>query len=100
MHSGTTTRDQGREPTMSQQVRDAIGEEPFEAAIHRANDGSLDAPDERTDRYDAVDDLPDEPLGGWESLTVFTETHVYRWVGGGGYNSGPTRSPRDPEHAG
>lgn len=88
----------GGEPTVAERVRGAIGDEPLEVAVHRANDGSLASPRERTERYASLADLPDEPLGGWEELLVYTETHVYRWIAGG-YDVGPTRLPRDPEPA-
>lgn len=101
MH-GPTTRKRtdehaAAEPTIGERVLGAIGAERLEVALHLVNEGSLDDPRERTRRYESVADLPDDPLGGWEELVVYTETHVYRWVGVG-YDVGPTRLPRDPEH--
>lgn len=102
MHGPTTTKrgtDEVRpEPTIGQRVLGAIGDERFETAVHRTNDGTLDDFRERTRRYESAAELPEEPLDGWAELVVYTETHVYRWVGVG-YADGPTRLPREPQDA-
>jgi hypothetical protein len=70
------------------------GVEP-EAIVYRANTGTLDDPADEWERYDAVADLPDRGIDGWDELYVYTETHVYRWLGVG-FDAGPETIPRDP----
>jgi len=84
------------EPTLRAAVEDALGGAVPEAIVYRANEGSLDDPAEEWSRYDSVADLPERPVSGWDELYVYTETHVYRWLGVG-FNAGPDRLPRSPD---
>lgn len=70
------------------------GQEPT-AIVYRENTGTLDDPVEEWHRYEDVDSLPDRVVDGWDELYVYTETHVYRWVGVG-FGGGPETVPRDP----
>lgn len=89
------TRSTG-EPTIRQRVEAAIDDERFETALYAEELNSLTNSHLRWRAVDTVQELPDRPLGGWEELVVFTETHVYRWIEMG-FNGGPERTPRDPE---
>lgn len=84
------------EPTIRQRVETAIGDETFETALYGAEQKSLSDSQIRSQQIDAVANLPDHPLGGWEELVVFTEKYVYQWVKTG-YSSGPQRLPRHPD---
>mgnify|MGYP006290145317 CR=1 FL=1 len=82
-------------PTVRELVGDALnGAEP-ETIAYRENAGTLDAPEDRWHRFETVAELPSRAFDGWDELYVYTETHVYRWVGGG-FGKGPERLPRDP----
>lgn len=83
------------EPTVRELIADALDGERPEAIAYRENVGSLDAPESRWHRAESIAALPDRRFGGWDELYVYTETHVYRWVGVG-FDAGPERLPRDP----
>lgn len=90
-----------RQKTVSQtgvcsRVTNAIGEEPFEGAYYRKNDGTLSQSDETWAEFDRLSDLPSTDLDGWEELFVYTDQNVYHWVEAG-YDAGPTVLPRDPQ---
>jgi hypothetical protein len=76
-------------------VSEALDGETPEAIVYRENTGTLDDPVEEWHRYEDADDLPDRTVDGWDELYVYTETHVYRWVGVG-FGGGPEKVPRGP----
>lgn len=83
-------------PTVAQLVEETVEPtERLETVLHRECRGPLGDHTEEWHEYTTAAALPDRALDGWEELLVFTDRHVYRWVEGG-YDSGPTRVPRDP----
>jgi len=83
------------EQTLAALVTDTLEGITPETIVYCENSGSLDQPTDEWQRYDDVADLPDHTLGGYDELYVYTETHVYRWVGVG-FGGGPDVLPRDP----
>ena len=89
-------RDDAGAPTLAALVGEALDGAAPEAIVYRENAGTLEQPDDEWHRVTSVDDLPAQSLDGWDELYVYTETHVYRWVGVG-FNGGPEKLPRSPE---
>lgn len=90
------------EPTIRERVREALGDEPFAAAVVRRTDGIPTDPDASEERYESVDALPDEPFDQSAirtELLAFSEPRVYRWVAAGG-SVERTVLPRTPAAAG
>lgn len=95
--TGETTPDhEGSDADLRTLVRDAVGDTAVTEIVYRENTGTLSAPDTEWSRFDAVADLPDGGVTGWDELYVYTESHVYRWLGVG-FGNGPERLPRNPE---
>lgn len=78
-------------------VREAVGDTAVTKIVYHENTGTLSAPDTEWSRFDAVADLPDGGVEGWDELYVYTDSHVYRWVGVG-FGNGPERLPRSPDN--
>lgn len=84
------------EPTVTHLVEAAIGDEPFDCAMFAAERNSMAEPSPEWRTVHSVADLPDEPIGGWERLVVFTPDHVYDWTANGmGHQL--DRLPRHPD---
>lgn len=83
-------------PTIHQRVEETIGDEPFECAIFAEEQNTLSDSELRWRRFDAVHELPDQPLSGWERLLVFTNDYVYSWSANG-YGHLRERTPRNPD---
>ncbi|WP_255197538.1 hypothetical protein [Halorarius litoreus] len=83
---------------LREQIAREIGDESVETILYRENSGTLVDPDERWREFTSLAEVPDQPLGGWEELIVYTSKHVHRWVPTG-YGNGATTVPRHPAAA-
>lgn len=81
-------------PTLRTLVADAVSGS-IEKIVYRENVGTLAEREEEWHRFETASALPEQHVSGWDELYVYTDTHVYRWVGVG-FDSGPERLPRDP----